>query len=400
MAKVVQNYEQAGYQVAQQTGQAAITSLDYNQFVDLGRTAIYGTDRDKEAYYSALFDKIVDYWRVRKREKIAGLPDYYRNEYEWKGILAKHRIGETDASVNNEWNVGKQDYDGTLKVNVNKASIKSKYYSDIFTERFSKTIPPKIMRTAMDSAEGFNYFLDAYGLAFTNSLDRYKDAVALAARQALIAKAIKEGRVINILEEFNRDRGLEGNDRITKASEARFNAEVSKFFVQKLIMTKEKFKNESVVLNSDGNLNQTTEDYLRLDILSQYESDVQTYMTSDVYHNEIVTLPGHTSVLYWEGVGQELSDNFETMSTIKGQYRDDNDVLQTVDESGIVAAMYDKEAIACTLEEIDGGALTHPFDKITEICYNMTIRILVDTGENNVVFVLKDIVDDNQDNNA
>lgn len=86
----------------------------------------------------------------------------------------------------------------------------------------------------------------------------------------------------------------------------------------------------------------TPRDFLKIIMHSEFESAASVYLYSDVFHNELLTLPSADSVPYWQGTG----DDFDFADTSKIKVKDASG--DDVELGGVLAVMFDREALGVT----------------------------------------------------
>lgn len=145
----------------------------------------------------------------------------------------------------------------------------------------------------------------------------------------------------------------------------------------------------TTLFNTSGKKRFTPKDRLVCEILTQFEKDCEYNMEADTFHNDLVALPGHRSVPSWQALidATHASDiDFSVVSSIKVKTASND----TVSQSGIVALLVDKWAIAHTF--IDQYLASQRFDinRLTHYEYQYADRYLNNLTMNGLVFYLAD----------
>lgn len=148
-------------------------------------------------------------------------------------------------------------------------------------------------------------------------------------------------------------------------------------------------KKMSTLFNTSGKKRFTPEDRLVCEILTQFEKDCEYNMEADTFHNDLVALPGHRSIPSWQALTDATHANdidFSVVSSINVKTASNDSVTQ----SGIVALLVDKWAIAHTF--VDQYLASQRFDinRLTHYEYQYTDRYLNNLTMNGLVFYLED----------
>ena len=145
----------------------------------------------------------------------------------------------------------------------------------------------------------------------------------------------------------------------------------------------------STLFNTAGKKRFTPKDRLICEILTQFELDMSYNMEADTFHNDLVALPGHRSIPSWQGlVDANTSDEitFDAVSTINVNTSGD----EQINQSGVVALLVDKWAIAHTLVDEYLAGQRFDIDRINHYEYQYTDRYINNLTLNGLVFYLAD----------
>lgn len=163
---------------------------------------------------------------------------------------------------------------------------------------------------------------------------------------------------------------------------ARTDKDFLRFFNRTLIGDARRLVKPSNLYNSEGWTRHTPAEYQRLLVLDSFELDSLMYMESDTFHNELVAMPGHYSVPYWQSANPDLD------STIDITLPDDDET--EVNTDGIVAMTFDLEALGTNiyLEKVT----TSPYNANGDFYnyfYKFTKSYYVDPSEQCIVYAIK-----------
>ena len=146
-------------------------------------------------------------------------------------------------------------------------------------------------------------------------------------------------------------------------------------------MYKDRIARISKLFNVGGKERFTPQDRLHIVLLSDFEKASNVYLSSDVYHKDLVALPqGIETVPYWQGSGLDYSLPEITKIDVK------TSTGKVVSASGIIGVMFDREAIG--IANLDRRVTTNynPKAEFYTNFYKFEAGYFNDLNENFVVF--------------
>ena len=139
----------------------------------------------------------------------------------------------------------------------------------------------------------------------------------------------------------------------------------------------------STLFNDEGYRRYTPKENIVLDVLQEYASATSTFLESDTYHNNMVSLPRYESVPFWQGSGEDFA--FASTSAINIQL----DETTTVNKTGIIAVAYDYNAMGVTLTDRRAASQRNDKDEYTDYFNKATFGYFNDMSENGIVFYIE-----------
>ena len=138
----------------------------------------------------------------------------------------------------------------------------------------------------------------------------------------------------------------------------------------------------STLFNVGGKERFTSGDYLKTVLLSDFEKASNVFLKSNLNQGDLVTLPVHETVPYWQSSGK--SYNFNDVSSINVKTTSG----ATVNASGIVGVMFDRDAIG--VANLDRRVTTNynPKAEFYTNFYKFDAGYFNDLNENFVVFFI------------
>ena len=119
---------------------------------------------------------------------------------------------------------------------------------------------------------------------------------------------------------------------------------------------------------------------LHVVMLADFKKSANVYLQSDVFHDSFTELPNADVVPYWQGSGESYA--FDDISAINIKTASG----ATVDASGILCVMFDRDALGVT--NLDRRVTTNynPKAEFYNNWYKFDAGYFNDTNENFVVF--------------
>lgn len=381
MATVNQIYQMVNDAASEALGEKAIAVKDTGTLVSLG-DQIFKTNEDVDAFYKALTDRIgrtviaVRQFRLKDRS-------VKRDEMEWGLIYQKISYKTKNAVSNPSWDADTQA--NPFDVAVSTEAVQ-KLFSKIGTWSYEDSIPDYQLHTAFTSASAMGAFISGIYINMENSLKIAEEQMANLAVDTYMAGALIKGSAAqkrNLLAEYN---GTEGTLTVAAALK---DPGFLKFASREIKTVIQNMKTPTTIFNAEGIARQTTEENLVVEILGQFASATATYLESDTYHKELVSLPNYEEVTYWQGSGTGFAFGDVSKIAIK------NSELATVgnaegqiEQPGIVAFVHDRDAVASIIYRRRSHSIYNPRAERYNIFEKADKGYAVDLSENGVVFYI------------
>lgn len=372
---------------AQMFGDDAIDVHNLSGIISLGDT-IVGDGTQTDLFLGKLVDRIVK-TVIRTLDLELDFPGLFMNEFEFGAILQKITVNPFEAINNAEWQIGDENFTPTL-LDIHKADVVVKYFKDATTWKFQVTIPDDMFATAFTSESMMSQFIDAIINALTDSMTIAINNMSRTAINNFMAEKIKnENGVINVLTEYNTLLG-EGNE-IT-ADEAIHDKEFLRFLATYIRKYVKYLSQPNTQYNVDGIVRATARDNMHVLMLSEIVASLDAYLLSDSF-KDLYDLPNFSEVAYWQGnAGTSTVDTFADVSSIAviPSSEAGEESPTEVEQSGIVCALIDRQAVAVGLNKRRTANFYNPIDAYSNISSSATIQYINDLSENGVIFVVAD----------
>lgn len=368
-------------EVAKQTfGESAVTVTDTSTLVALG-DKVLSSDVDTDKFAKTLVDRIGRTIFSIRRYTASGDDGLVKEPFEYGCIVQKIYVDLPEAKENKAWEIGEASYTPTYAP-VIKPSIKQKLFEKMVTWEIDVTIPDFMFRTAFTSAQGVATLIDAIFTTMDNYMEIALENNKNLTRATFIANKLNKGNPCgkhNLLVEYNALTGA----TLTVATCMR-DIGFLKWASQQINLWASRMKKMSVLFNDEKYKRHTPTADLVVNVLQDFDSALVSYLESDTYHNEMVKLANTYSTLpYWQGTGETYS--FSDTSKIHVKLKD-----TTVEQSGVIAVMYDRDAMGVTITKRNGTTERNNHDEYTNYYNKATYGYFNDMSENGIVFYVAD----------
>ena len=368
---------------AKQTfGETAITVVDTSTLVALGNEVLK-SDENTENFTNTLVDRIgrtIFSIRAYTTDNAEGM---VREPFEYGCILQKIYVDLPDAKENNSWEIGKENYTPTFAP-VIKPKLEQKLFNKQATWEIDVTIPDFMFRTAFTNPTEMAVLIDAIFTAMENMMQIALENNKNLTRANFIASKLRSNKpcgAINLLHLYN---------TLTKQSltvdACLRDLGFLKWSTQQINLWAKRLSKMSTLFNDEGYKRFTPQSDLIVNVLQDYDSAINSYLQSDTYHNEMTKIASnYSTVPYWQGSG--LNYSFEDTSKITVKI----DAETTITESGILAVVYDRDAMGVTITERRGATQRNNKDEYTDYFNKATYGYFNDLSENGIVFYVKEV---------
>ena len=367
-------------EVAQQTfGESAITVKDTSTLVALG-DKVLSSDVDTDKFAKSLVDRIGRTIFSIRRYNASGDDGLVKEPFEYGCIVQKIYVDLPEAKENNAWEIGSESYTPVFAP-VIKPTIKQKLFEKMVTWEIDVTIPDFMFKTAFTSAQGVATLIDAIFITMDSYMEVALENNKNLTRATFIANKLHTAKPCgkhNLLAEYN----TLTNNSLTVASCLR-DIGFLKWASQQINLWASRMKRMSVLFNDEGYKRHTPSTDLVVNVLQDFDSALVSYLESDTYHNEMVKIANTYSTLpYWQGTGTDYSFNDTSKIHIK------LDDKTTIEQTGVIAVMYDSDAMGVTITKRNGTTERNNHDEYTNYYNKATYGYFNDMSENGIVFYI------------
>ena len=391
MALVNQIYSLVNDSVNDALGKnATLTNIDTTDIVSLGK-AISNYDAYEDFYRSLVnrIAKTVYFVRTYK----ANDRHILRDEHEYGAFIQKVYYMMPEAVENPTYDVvsvntetGERTYSQASPFDVNTTvEVKALIYGGQGTWSIEIMRPIEQIKTAFLDEASMMSFIDGIYVAVENSFKLDEERLVALAVDTAMAHAINSGLARNLLAEYNQ---LFPDATLTVA-EAMASAEFLRYASKEIKDTIGHMGTMSTIFNAQGYETFTSKENLVVEMLEQFENAVDTYLKSDTFHEELVALPNHEKVQFWQSSGKTF--NFTDTSKINVVHSDlvtTTNPTGKVEQGGIICFLHDIENVAAYFGERYSWEQVNPRARVVNHGEQARKGYAVDTYANSYVFYI------------
>jgi hypothetical protein len=265
------------------------------------------------------------------------------------------------------------------------------------TKEMLVTTPEEQLNTAFHSSGEFGSFMAAQAVQLQNQLKQKIEAESRIVVNNMIGAAINAGgdRVMHVLTEY---KAATGNTTITAAnylSEAEF-VPFAKWLYGALTTKKRFLAERSTKFHAQINtyagvtltkpiLRHTTEQFLRIFMLSEFMDQVNSSALSGIYNQDLLSIGRYESVNFWQNI-----DAPSTVSVTANELQADGTCAAgtPVVSDIVLGCLFDVEALGITVKAESVRSIYNPRGRYFNNWYNWIVRWFNDQTENFICLLL------------
>lgn len=360
-------------------GEVGVVQEDLSNVVDIGKEIIDSDNVDN--YVKKLVNHIGKVIFVN-RLYAGGVPSVMMDSWEYGSVLEKITADLPTATENESWKLT----DGaTYNQDVfYQPQVSAKFFNSKVTFEIPMSFTERQVKESFSSAEQLNGFISMIQTSIENAMTVKLDALIMRTINNMIGETINGDttgvRAVNLLERYNTEysQTLTSDVALKDADFVRYASYVMGLYVDRLSKI-------STLFNAGGKERFTPKDLLHVVLLSDFEKASSTFLQSDTFNKELVALPNHETVPYWQGSGT----TYALVDTSKIDVKTSSGVV--VKQAGIIGVMFDRDALGVT--NLDRRVTTN-YNAKAEFYnnfYKFDAGYYNDLNENFVVFYLGDV---------
>lgn len=372
-------------------GETGVVAEDLSNVVDIGKTIIDSDNVDN--YVKKLVNHIGKVVFVN-RLYTGGVPSVLMDAWEYGSILEKISADLPEATINETWALeDKKDYSPDVFY---KPSVSAKFFNSKVTFEIPMSFTEIQVKESFSSKEQLNGFISMLTTSIENSMTVKLDALIMRTinnmtAETLVAELNTAGsgqpvvidttatgvKAVNLLKLYN-----ETVTTPLTADNAVTDPDFIRFATYQISMYSDRMSKISTLFNVEKAERFTPKDLQHIVLLSDFAKASETFLASNTQNAEMVALPKHETVPYWQGSGTGYS--FDDVSTINVKTASKADV----NVKGILGVIFDRDALG--VSNLDRRVTTNynPRAEFYTNFYKFDAGYYNDLSENFVLFFI------------
>ena len=393
--KVTQLYTLINNVTKEILGETVVVNEDLSNVVDIGKSIFDQTSVDN--YVKKLVNHI---GKVIFQDRVysGSVPSVLMDAWEFGSVLQKISMALPEATENESWNlVDGQEY----KQDVFTApKIEAKFYNSKVTFEIPMSFTELQVKESFSSREQLNGFISMITTSVENSMTVKLDALIMRAinnmtGETLVAGigsgvagsktldfSLTSGRAVNLLKLYNEQAAIA--DKVTVAN-ALTNYKFIKFATYTMGIVADRMSKVSKLFNVGGKERFTPADMRRTVLLSDFSKAAVTFLQADIQSPEMVALPQHDAVPYWQGSGTDYALSSTGIIDIKTA---SGETVKVPETAAIIGVMFDRDAVGVANLDRRTTTAYNAKAEFYNNWYKMDAGYYNDLNENFVVFFI------------
>ena len=382
--KITQLHELVNTVTKEVLGTTTVVQEDLSNIVDVGKE-IMNTD-NLDNYVKKLVNHIGKV--VFKNRLYAGsAPSVLMDSWEFGSILEKVSADLPQATVNESWKLQNGvDYSPDIFY---QPSVSAKFFNSKVTFEIPLSFTERQVKESFSNVNQLNGFISMLTTAVENAMTVKLDALIMRTINNMTAETLKADleekgainttktgvKAVNLLKLYNDKYGT----RLTK-DKALSDKEFIRYATYIIGLYSDRISKISTLFNIGGKERFTSMEYLHVVLLSDFEKASNIFLKADLNNENMITLPKHETVPFWQGSGKNYS--FEDVSSINVRTSNGTEI----NVSGILGVMFDRDALG--VSNLDRRVTTNynPKGEFYTNFYKFDAGYFNDMNENFVVF--------------
>ena len=372
-------------------GETGVVAEDLSNVVDIGKTII---DSDNVDNYDKKLVNHIGKVVFVNRLYTGGVPSVLMDSWEYGSILEKISADLPEATINETWALeDKKDYSPDVFY---KPSVSAKFFNSKVTFEIPMSFTEIQVKESFSSKEQLNGFISMLTSSIENSMTVKLDALIMRTINNMTAETLvaelntaDEGlpvvidttatgvKAVNLLKLYN-----ETVTTPLTADNAVTDPDFIRFATYQIRMYSDRMSKISTLFNVEKAERFTPKDLQHIVLLSDFAKASETFLASNTQNAEMVALPKHETVPYWQGSGTGYS--FDDVSTINVKTASKAEV----NVKGILGVIFDRDALG--VSNLDRRVTTNynPRAEFYTNFYKFDAGYYNDLSENFVLFFI------------
>ena len=375
--------------IKQTEGKIALKETDITDTVSFGNKLLSSADESsRDVIFKALIDRIgktiVDMLPYdNKFSKV------FKDAFAYGSVLQTIYVSNFTAKESGVYdNLDEGDVDGDL-YKTYLATVDQTLFENVDPWEFAVTIFDEQIKSAFLTEEGVAGFINGIFTAMNNSVTKYLEDSARACYMSLITADLNKGGAVacNVLQEYYDETGIELTATTCRYNED-FNRWLTSLFTDKVGLMEEL----TVLYNHKGHETFTPRGRNHFVINNKIADNIKRFMTSNVYNDELVSMPMYDEVSSWQAIGTSAS--LDDRLSVYAKYKNPLYVQGGTEpeyitaNAKVIAVMHDDRVLSLTLKDRRTVTKVNEHGARRNVWEQGVVSNFVNLGQNSIVFYL------------
>lgn len=394
MATISDTYLVLNSLVKQNEGKIALTESDITDTASFGRKLLSSElESSKDVVFKALIDRIgktiIDMLAYENR-----FASIFKDAFAYGSVLQTIHVSNFEAKKSGIYdNLDNGDVDEDI-YKVYLPTVDQTLFENIQPWEFAVTITDKQIESAFLSAEGVAGFINGIFTAMKNSIVKYLETCARTCYENLIVADINKGGnvAINVLQKYYDETGI-----VLTTSNYKYNADFMRWLTSLFTDTVGLFEEMTVLFNHKQYETFTPVDMCHFVINGKIADNIKRFMTSDVYNDELVSMPYYDEIASWQAIGTDAS--LDARLSVYAKYENPDYVSGGTEpqyisaNKKVLAVMHDDRVLSLTLKDRRTVTKVNEHGARRNVWEQGTVCNFVNLGHNSVVFYVDNVLE-------
>lgn len=378
--------------VKQNEGKIAITETDVTDIASLGKKLLSSElESSKDVVFKSLIDRIgktvID--MLSYDNKFARI---FKDAFSYGAVLQTIHVANMEARTSGVYsNLENGDVDGDL-YKMFLPEVDQTLFENMQPWEFAVTITDEQVKTAFTNEETLAGFINGIFIAMRNSVTKYLETCARACYEKLIIADLNGNKLTkrNVLQMYYDETGI-----VLTPNNYMYNADFWRWFTSLATDDIGLFEEMTVLFNHKEYETFTPRDMLHFVINGKIADNIKRFMQSDVYHNDLVSLPNYAEISSWQAIGTNAS--LENRLAVYGKYKNPDYVDGGTEpeyisaNKQVIAVMHDDRVLSLTLKDRRTVSIVNEHGARRNVFEQGTVCNFVNLGHNSIVYYVDNV---------
>lgn len=395
MANIADTYLVLNSIVAQSEGKNSISEVNITDTASFGKKLLSSElESSKDVVFKALIDRIgktvID--MLEYDNKFAKI---FKDAFAYGSVLQTIHVANMSAKKSGVYdNLDNGDVDGEL-YKMFLPSVDQTLFENVQPWEFAVTITDKQIESAFISPEGVAGFINGIFIAIKNSITKYLETCARTCYENLIVADFNYASkplAINVLQRYYDETGI-----VLTVDNFQYNADFNRWLTSVFTDYVGLFEEMTVCFNHKGYETFTPKSGCHLVVNNKVADNIKRFMTSNVYNDELVSMPYYDEVSSWQGIGTTptFKDRLKVYAKFANpDYEEGGSEPQYLSTNKyIIAVMHDDRVLSLTLKDRRTVSIPNEHGARRNVFEQGVVCNFVNLGHNSLVFYVDEVLE-------